>query len=233
MILNLRPTAHRESFHRAFAPLGDSIVDCDMLRPEPLWTPPLDNFFSDAVILTSPIAAGYVTNAVALFRLPIFAVGETTAAAARRAGFARVHTAGGDAQSLAQVFGASDARRALYLSAEEPSSPLERQFPGRIRRIAVYRMVARETLPPSVVESLAAAPAIVAPVFSRRTATAFAAAVARSRLPLSGRTVAVGISRQSIAIQSPPWRRSVIADEPSQAAVAAAVGRLVAQNRRH
>ncbi len=229
MILNLRPSRYRSSFHHAFRGLSLSIVDCEMLHPKPLWIGPLVPDDYDVLILTSPMATDFLPDHSALRRLPILAVGAATAAASRQAGFADVQPAAGDARSLADVFAASPYKRALYLSAQEPACDLEARFPGRVHRRAIYRIVERADVPDAVASAIDGADRILIPIYSRRTGVAFAAAAARSGLmhALAVRATAVGISRRATTIAAPPWRQVVIAEAPNEAAVIAAAHRVM------
>ncbi len=229
MIINLRPGRYRSSFHHAFRGFGLTIVDCEMLHPEPVLVGPVVPDDYDLLILTSPMATDFLPDRAALRRLPILAVGAATAAAARQVGFADVQAAAGDARSLADVFAASPYKRALYLSAQEPACDLETRFPGRVHRRAIYRMVERTEVPDTVASAIESADRILIPIYSRRTGVAFAAAAARSGLmhALAARATAVGISRRTTTITAPPWRQVVIAEAPTEAAIVAAAQRVM------
>jgi uroporphyrinogen-III synthase len=75
--------------------------------------PPVDPALYDAVLLTSANGARHAP--VGLTRLPCFAVGESTAEAARAAGFAEVRTGPGDGAAAAAMMAAAGVTRALHL----------------------------------------------------------------------------------------------------------------------
>ncbi|MGH6971687.1 MAG: uroporphyrinogen-III synthase, partial [Caulobacteraceae bacterium] len=93
-------------------------------------------------------------NAVAAFAarhaerdLPVFAVGDATAAAANAAGFARVESAGGDVAALAALLAERRAQLSgdvLYLAPSEPARDLVELLTARgvgARRVALYETV--------------------------------------------------------------------------------------------
>ena len=80
--------------------------------------------------------------------LPVFTVGDATAAAAREAGFAEVVSASGDVAALAELIGRRReglAGEVLYLAPEEPARDLAQALADRgvpARSQAIYRTVA-------------------------------------------------------------------------------------------
>jgi uroporphyrinogen-III synthase len=107
--------------------------------------------------------------------LPVFAVGARTASAARAAGFARVHEAGGDAAGLAGLVGATLTPPATLLHATAPDRKAE---PAASLRAAGFRVLVWECyaaraathLSGPVVEALRARHFDAALHFSRRSA---------------------------------------------------------------
>ena len=86
----------------------------------------------DAVILTSAQALRATSGAdlTALTDLPVFAIGETTAQAARRAGFNIVNTAGGSVESVCRLVKSSvrPGARMLYLCGKVRRPDMEAQL---------------------------------------------------------------------------------------------------------
>ena len=110
-----------------------------------LWTPDLDGV--GALAFTSLNAVAAAPAGLAASGLPVFAVGDATADAARRAGFARVESASGDAADLARLVASRRAAFAgdlLHLSAAEPASDLGALLAPavRVRPAHVYETVA-------------------------------------------------------------------------------------------
>lgn len=82
-----------------------------------------------------------------LLKLPLFAVGQRSADAAREAGFKDVHSANGDAGDLIRLVAASHSDQAatyLYLAGEDRAADLEDELANRglrVRTVTVYRNV--------------------------------------------------------------------------------------------
>ncbi|WP_428687066.1 uroporphyrinogen-III synthase [Roseibium sp.] len=111
--------------------------------------------------------------------LPVFAVGESTAEACRRAGFESVTAADGDVASLASCLldhrGVLAGSAVLYPAAEERAGDLEGLLDegGMTCRLqVVYRMEAVDELPEAVVDALISSAYDGVLVYSKRTAEA-------------------------------------------------------------
>jgi uroporphyrinogen-III synthase len=115
--------------------------------------------------------------------LPVFAVGDATANAARRSGFAHVTSARGDAKAVAQMIRGAlspDAGTILHLSGEAVAGDLKEALEASgftYRRHIAYRAKPVSELPPALVTALhdgTSDPAIKAiMIFSPRTAETF------------------------------------------------------------
>jgi uroporphyrinogen-III synthase len=120
--------------------------------------------------------------------LPLFAVGETTATAARDLGFTMVEAGGGDGAALARLLLSSPkldpTRPVLYLAGNPRSPEFEQLLADSSRRVEIvecYRMltIRRETA--ELVEVLTPAPHSVL-LYSSETARQFAAIVAAAEI---------------------------------------------------
>jgi uroporphyrinogen-III synthase len=126
------------------------------------------------LVLTSAHAVPMLGVLAELDR-PVFAVGERTAAAARAAGFRRVHAAEGDAASLARLVAADVALPATLLHATAPERKAEpnASLVGAGFRVLVWECYAAKPVPRLPEEALAALRARhfdAALHFSRRSA---------------------------------------------------------------
>jgi len=172
--------------------------------PEPL---------PEAVMLTSAFAAR-LANSAALHQLPVFAVGDATARAAREAGFADVRDGGGTAQALIDGAAAAGVASLLHLAGEDLTPVL---VPAGLRIITctVYRA---RLLP------LAALPRLDwVLLYSPRSAAHFAAEADR----LGGVRGALGvaaISSATLAAAGTGWRATAVAAAPNEDALLAAIG---------
>lgn len=221
MILNTRPLRYEAAFRAAFAGFGHDIVSCPMLNVERVDSPyPTPSAF-DAVIFTSQIAVDIFPADVAWQDKQVFTVGEATAATARNAGFKHIVCAGQNARDLEAVLKGTDVTHALYPSAETVAADLSQAFPGRVTRVAVYRTVPAATMNEHILTRLASGERTYAPLLSRRTAEAFAAALRHAGIDQNNADIAViGISEAIHGIHNRPWRNTVIAPHATLSSVA-------------
>src|SRR5947199_4058344 len=158
-VLVTRPLPDGESTAAALRARGFEVVAAPMLRFEPF------GFKDDAeipyggIIVTSANAVRAVESQIAkspLLKLPLFAVGERTAAMARTAGFGKLFSADGDALALRDlVVEAAKAKKLkkksplLYLAGEELAQDLPAMLRDQgfevVTHIA-YRMVPAKNL---------------------------------------------------------------------------------------
>jgi len=135
-----------------------------------------------AILLSSANAARVIAahpRIGELKPLPVLAVGERSADAARAAGFVDVHSAGGDAQDLARAAAArfTGSRSALlYLVGEDRARDLSGDLGGLIvRTVVIYRAVKATSLPAEVQAALAESRLDGVLHFSLRTVEAYIA----------------------------------------------------------
>ena len=227
-ILNSRPVEHRARFHAAFGDLAKTwtIVDCPVLTAEPLTVAlPASGAF-DHVVFTSQIAAALFPFSTAWGRKKVLAVGEATAAAARLVGFTHVIDTGKDVDDLRLYLSKAGFGGALYPSAEDISADFALEFGGRVQRAVTYRMVPREGLGlDELAPGWKSAP-LLAPLFSRRSASVLADLLAKALADGGGTAniAAVGISAD-VMVEG-PWAVRAVADEPTLAAVAKAAAEI-------
>ncbi len=173
-----------------------------------------------AIVLTSANAVPALNGTIT--PLPVFVVGEATAAAARRAGLSDVRVAAGDASSLARMI-RGQCRPAggplLHLCGTEVRPGLAEELAAAgfaLRRQPVYRAVAARVLSPGAIEALRRKAIDAVLLFSPRTAAIFAELVARHGLAgCLGRTDAICLSA---AVAEPchglAWRAVQVATRP-------------------
>ncbi|MFI4972434.1 MAG: uroporphyrinogen-III synthase, partial [Hyphomicrobiales bacterium] len=123
-----RPQTDSERTAAALRACGHAVLVAPLLRVEPVATD-LSGAWG-AVIITSANAPGAVAGNPArepLVKLPLFAVGQRSADAARQAGFADVTSAGGDVRDLVQLIAERHADASaplLYLAGEDRAADL-------------------------------------------------------------------------------------------------------------
>jgi uroporphyrinogen-III synthase len=195
-ILVTRPLPDGETTASALRAKGFEVLLAPMLRFEQVAFQDDSDVSYGAVIVTSANALRAIETRLQgspLLKLPLFAVGEHTAAAARAAGFAKVISAESDAAGLRERILASvkaktlkKASPLLYLAGAD----LARDLPGELgeRGFTVvtrttYRMVALPSLPTETREAFAAHE--VEAHYSRRSARAFIEAVRAAGVEIS------------------------------------------------
>ena len=165
---------------------GYEAIAAPMLRFEPFGFRDDEDVVYGAVIATSANALRAVEAGLAgssLLKLPLFAVGERTAAAARAAGFAEVVAGEGDAAALrdlvienAKAKKLKKAKPLLYLAGEELARDLAGELANKGFEVVTqitYRMVPAKSLPGEVVDGFAAGRIEAVLHYSRRSARAF------------------------------------------------------------
>ena len=183
-VLVTRPAPDSETTASALRAKGYDVVLAPMLRFEPVGCSGLDADYG-AVIVTSANALRAVEGQLgdALLKRPLFAVGETTATAARKAGFGKVTAAKSDAAALRDLvlagfrkrqFKKSDAL--LYLAGADLSRDLTSELGAdglNVVTVTTYRMAALSHLPREVCEAFAANTIQAVLHYSQRSARAF------------------------------------------------------------
>ena len=158
--------------------------------------------------------------------MPVFAVGDVTAKAARDMGFVEVASAGGNVNDLANLVAArlQPPARLLYLAGEKRAGDLA----GELRRknfevdlVVVYRFLTAQSLPPSAAEALAGEIDAVLH-YSRASAETFLSAARNSNLLGAALTKPVHLCL-SEQIAAPLWEAGAaqirVAARPEEAAL--------------
>jgi uroporphyrinogen-III synthase len=201
-VLLTRPSPDNEASAADLRRRGIEVLLAPMLRfePVPFEEDPDANY--QAVIITSANALRAIEGELAksaLLKLPLFAVGEHTASAARDIGFARVIAAKGDASAVRDcVLEAVRAkelkkkRRLLYLAGVDVSRDLAGELGQHGLEVVTqttYRMVALATLPRAVCDAFANHEVQAVLHYSRRSAAAFVEAVRNEGIEISALAV--------------------------------------------
>ena len=197
-VLVTRPQPDAATTAASLRALGFDAVAAPMLRFEAFGFADEPETPYGGIIVTSVNAVRAVEAQLAnspLLKLPLFAVGERTASAARAAGFSKVLSADGDAAALRDlVVESAKAKKLkkksplLYLAGEE----ISRDLAGELREQGfevvthiAYRMVPARSLPGEVVEGFAAGRIEAVLHYSRRSARAFVEAARAGGVEIS------------------------------------------------
>jgi uroporphyrinogen-III synthase len=185
-VLVTRPHPEGEATAEALRARGFEVLLAPMLRFEPVPFHDDDEARYDAVIVTSANALRAIAGELdghRILKLPLFAVGEHTAASARDAGFAKVTSAKGDADALRKLLLAGlkakqlkKSATLLYLAGADLARDLAAELTGKgftVITHTTYRMVPVSRLPQDVCDALMAHRIEAVLHYSRRSARAF------------------------------------------------------------
>lgn len=190
-----------------------------------------------AILCTSANGVRALARASAERSLPVFAVGDATARAAREAGFARVESAGGDVGDLARLVRArlrpADGRL-LHVAGSDVAGDLGRLLGGArfaVERAVLYDARAVGALTPATARLIAGGEIDLALFFSPRTAAIFARLVDEAGIASGlAATAALSISPAAdAALGDLKLRSRAVAAAPTQAALVALVDRFARQ----
>jgi uroporphyrinogen-III synthase len=197
-VLVTRPHPDDEATAAALRARGLKVLRAPMLRFEPVAFHDDADARYGAVIVTSANALRGIEAHLAgsrLLKLPLFAVGEHTASAARRAGFDNVISANGGAAGLRDCVLASVKARALkkasillYLAGADLARDLAGELGERgfsVVTQTTYRMIPVANLPQEVCEAFAANAVEAVLHYSRRSARALVEAARAAGVEIS------------------------------------------------
>ena len=172
--------------------------------------------------------------------LPLFAVGNATAARARAEGFGEVHSAAGAVGDLVELVGRflrPDAGSLLHVAGSIVAGDLSGALRARgfmVDRAVLYEARPVTALSAATVRALTAGIVDVALFFSPRTAAVFTRLVDQAGLAGATRHIAtISISAAADAALEPlRFRTRLVAARPDQPALLAALDRLIEERRR-
>lgn len=179
---------------------------------------------AQAVLFTSANGVRAFAAAEARRDLPAFAVGEATAAAARRAGFARVESAAGRVDDLARL--ARDrltpgAGALVHAAGRDVAGDLAGELGQagfEVRRAVLYTAEAAQNLSPQTARALKGGEIDAVLFYSARSAQTFRRLIEEAGLTFSlGRVAALGLSHAAVEpVKSLPWARIETAARPDE-----------------
>jgi uroporphyrinogen-III synthase len=185
-VLVTRPHPDDEATAGALRARGFKVLQAPMLRFEPVPFHDDADARYGAIIVTSANALRAIAPHLAgsrLLKLPLFAVGEHTASAARDAGFGEVMTAKGDAAVLRDLVLASvktrqlkKAATLLYLAGADLARDLAGELSEKgftVVTHTTYRMIPASSLPREICDAFVANRIEAVLHYSRRSARAF------------------------------------------------------------
>ena len=236
LVTRPEPDASREA--EALAAHGHEAVLAPLLKIEFAPDVPLDLAGAQALIVTSRNALRALATrreVKDVRKLPLFAVGEATARAARELGFAILVRAPGTAAGLPELIGGKlDPKRGslLQLAGENLAFDLKTALEAKgftLHQPVLYRAVPAEQLPARVLSLLKAGELDGAILLSPRTARTFAALIDKHGAVTQGRRLVCYCLSQAVAevlvplgfvvrVASKPREEDVLALVDSEAA---------------
>jgi len=182
---------------------------------------------AQAVLFTSANGVGAFAALSPRRDLPVYAVGDATAAAASSAGFTAVESAHGDLESLTYLVTqrlnpkAGPLVHAVGRAAAGDLAAALAPAGFKLRRVVLYDARPAEALAPDCIAALKAGAIDAALFFSPRTASTFVRlAETAGCAALCSRIAAVALSPAvAVALGKSAWGTLVIAREPTEAAL--------------
>lgn len=228
-VLVTRPRPEAERTAGALRTMGHEAVVAPVLRIEVI-QPSFGAGPFAGIVITSGNAVRALNDhprKQEVIKLPLFAVGARSAAAAREIGFAEVISADGDMGDLAALltkrFGGKDANL-LYVAGEDRAGDLAAALASagiHMEMIVVYRAVPDEKFPAALGSALAAGPLDAVLHYSRRSAEAFLTGAGNAGLTSAVLTLPHFCLSEDVAapLASAGARNTMIAPHPDEASL--------------
>ena len=235
-----RPQAEGEELAAALAALGVEAIVEPMIEIRYRDRPAPDLAGVQAVLCTSGNGVRALAQLCRERTVPLYAVGDATAARARAEGFAQVESAGGAVADLVRLVATwlrPDGGPLLHVTGSAVAGDLAGELRVRgfaVERATLYEAQPRAALSAACAGALAAGMVDFALFFSPRTAAIFARLVARAGLAEAMSALgAVSISAAADSALAPlRFRVRQIAERPDQPSLLAALDRAVAERCR-
>lgn len=220
-VVVVRPEPGNRATLARLADKGIEAVSLPLFAVQPIpWTMP-DPARFDALILTSANAVRWAGEALTgLTMLPVYAVGEATAAAARATGFNVMTTGNDDAAALLGTARAAGVARALHLGGRESMIGAGTPLGSIIRQsTAVYKSDPVPVLPDALTPLANGITLLHSPLAARHLAALVdSASLARQRMALAALSPAVA------SAAGHGWGAIWTAPVPTDAALVSLVG---------
>jgi uroporphyrinogen-III synthase len=181
-----------------------------------------------AIVFTSAQAVQFFSGHPEAYHLPVLAVGDATAAAARKAGYKTVYSAKGNSINVSELIKAEtpelELKRVLHPCSDDTAGDIGAAVAAmgvEVVRLPVYKAEFLNSLPEDVTAALRRGAIDVVTVFSARTAENFVRLMLKQDLRgVSARLEAVCISENvATTLKELPWRVVHIARQPRLEAV--------------
>lgn len=223
-VLVTRPKEDAEGFASALAARGHRASIDPMLVVHRLEGPPLDLAGAQALVMTSANGIRAFAARDANRTLPVYAVGDATAWAAREAGFGDVTSATGDVDALAALVARSldpDKGVVFHAAAGEVAGDLGgalKKAGFEYRRAVLYETRPATALKPETVAAFQGGSIDAVALFSPRTAATFADLAVAAGIERTLAAVRAACLSQAVAkaVGGLPWAAVAVAARPDQ-----------------
>ena len=234
-----RPREESESLASALAARGISTVIEPMMQVHYQGATAFDLATMQAILCTSANGVRALARVTGERRLPLFAVGEATAAQARAEGFTAVESAGGAGADLVRL--ATERLRPqngglLHVTGDVVAGDLVGALRGHgfvIERSVLYEARPVGALSASAVCALRSRTIDLALFFSPRTAAIFVKLANIAGIAAYCRTItALAISADAdTALAGLPWRNRLVSERPNRPALLNVLDSILAERR--
>jgi uroporphyrinogen-III synthase len=230
-LLITRPAEDAEPLAAALRERGiDSLIEPLMIVADAAGPPP-ELAGVQALLVTSANGARAIARRMRERSLPVLAVGDASAAAARRLGFKSVNSAAGDVAALARLVRAElDPRNGalLHVAGSRTAGDLAGELKRAgfdYRRLVLYEARPADRLSAAAVAALEGGGVDGVLLFSPRTAATFAALAAKAGVAGACRRLVAYCLSQAVAdeLAGLAWREVVVAAAPNQDSLIAAI----------
>jgi uroporphyrinogen-III synthase len=223
-LLLTRPREDSEPLAARLAEMGHEALIEPLLIVRALENVAIDVAGVQAILLTSANGARALADRPVDRAIPVLAVGDATAAAARAVGFTDIVSAGGRAEDLATL--AATRLRAgngpvLHVTGRHVAGDLAGRLEAAgfvMRRAVLYQAEAVPAFSESCKSALKSGSLDGALLFSPRTARIFAGLIVAEALDTASGRLDIYALSQAVAdaVNGPAWRRILVAARPTQ-----------------
>lgn len=231
-----RPAEDSADLVRALEARGISVTVEPLLTIKTKDGVSVDTAGVQALLFTSANGVRNFASASLVRDIPSFAVGDATAETLRKLGFAKVESAGGDVEDLEKLV-REKLKPADGKLLHAAGSSVAGDLAGRLKqagfevdRVQLYDAEPADALTDKAKKEIAEGRIDWVLAFSPRTAATFAEVIGRAKLEGSVRGMTLIALSDAVAKAAPlPFKQTVVAAEPTQAALLARVDALLVE----
>ncbi|MAU41212.1 MAG: uroporphyrinogen-III synthase [Kordiimonas sp.] len=227
-----RPREDSEKLARNLTRLGHSSLIDPLITIEPCGPGKINLSLYEAVLLTSANGARALARTTDKRDIPLFAVGEATANAARAAGFTTIQTAGGDVHTLTQLVSHSLSPQSgplLHVAGKTIAGDLQGQLKKwhfQVDRIVLYTARPADSFSTATIDELHKGSLNSIVFYSPRTARIFKKLITQYDLGHRLATISALCLSHAVVEQLKPltFKDVITADNPTTQALFAPLG---------